>query len=419
MTEKIITFSNIAKVFRKTACGNSGKIGWSYFFDYILSKKISKNEKNNFYALKDINFSVKKGESLGIIGLNGSGKSTLLQLLAGTMQPTTGKIKLKGKVAALLELGSGFDPQFTGRENIYLNAHLWGLEKSEIYEKFQSIETFADIGDFLDQPVSTYSTGMRLRLAFAIIVHSKPDVLIIDEVISVGDANFSQKCFRFIKQFQKTGTLVLVSHDLSVVKEYCDTCLWLKKGEVVTFDRTKKVTDTYLSHILALGNLTIQGDQQADFIEGDKLGSGRIAEIIDVKFSQEKDGCSISKLQGNEVVNLQIKAKSKKSLDNLIFGFYIRNNIGLELLGENTSENHTETDVIISSGGTATANFSFQMPVLACGTYFISVAIAQGSQSSHRILHWVHDAINFDVIGTSTQGLVGVNFKKVEIKFGV
>ena len=419
MPEEIITVSNVSKVFHQNSESSFGKIAWSYFCEYILNRKNFATDKNNFYALKDIHFSLKKGESMGVIGLNGSGKSTLLQLLAGTMRPTTGKITVRGKVAALLELGSGFDPQFTGRENIYLNAHLWGLGKSEIDENFQNIETFADIGDFLDQPVRTYSSGMRLRLAFAIIVYSKPDVLIIDEVISVGDAEFSQKCFRFIRKFQKTGTLILVSHDLSVIKEYCDTCLWLKKGKVVTFDRTKKVTDTYLSHILAMRNLNIQGDQQADFIENDKLRSDRIAEIIDVKFNQEKNGRSISKLEGNEIVNLQIKAKSKKSLDNLIFGFYIRNNIGLELLGENSSENITETDLLTSSGSTATANFSFQMPVLACGTYFISVAIAQGSQSSHRILHWVHDAINFDVIGTRTQGLVGVNFKKVEIKFGI
>ena len=262
--------------------------------NHLATRWYKNIESEQFYALKIINIYLKKGQSLGIIGLNGSGKSTLLQLLASTMQPTTGKIKLKGKVAALLELGSGFDPQFTGRENIYLNAHLWGLGKSEIYENFQNIETFADIGDFLDQPVSTYSSGMRLRLAFAIIVYSKPDVLIIDEVISVGDAEFSQKCFRFIRQFQKTGTLILVSHDLSVVKEYCDTCLWLQKGEVVTFDRTKKVTDTYLSHILTMGNLAIEGEQQADFIEDDKLRSDTIAEIIDVKFSQEKNGRSIS-----------------------------------------------------------------------------------------------------------------------------
>lgn len=188
----------------------------------------------DFYALKGISFQVRKGESVGIIGRNGSGKSTLLQIIAGTLQPTTGSVSVQGRVAALLELGSGFNPEFTGRENVYLNAAVLGLTRAETDAKFDSIAAFADIGDFLDQPVKTYSSGMLIRLAFAVAVSVEPEILVVDEALSVGDVFFQQKCFQRVRQMLDGGvSLLYVSHDTTAMQNLCNRAVLLKDGETV------------------------------------------------------------------------------------------------------------------------------------------------------------------------------------------
>ncbi|HBQ8517522.1 TPA: ABC transporter ATP-binding protein, partial [Klebsiella pneumoniae] len=176
---------------------------------------IKKKCYDEFWAVNGVSLNIKKGETVAIIGRNGSGKSTLLQMICGTLQPTCGTIKVNGKIAALLELGSGFNPEFTGRENVYLNAAVYGLTRSEIELKFNDIVKFADIGDFIDQPVKNYSSGMYVRLAFAVIAHVDADILVVDEALAVGDAVFTQKCMRFIRKFQENGTLIFVSHDMA------------------------------------------------------------------------------------------------------------------------------------------------------------------------------------------------------------
>lgn len=192
----------------------------------------------DFYALRDISFSVRKGEATGIIGRNGSGKSTLLQLIAGTLTPSHGSLKAQGRVSALLELGSGFNPDFTGRENVYLNGALFGLTRAEMNGKFAEIAEFADIGDFIEQPVKTYSSGMMMRLAFAVAVTVQPDILIIDEALSVGDVFFTQKCFQRIREIlHKGATLIFVSHDMAAVQNLCDRAILLHEGRMV-FDGT-------------------------------------------------------------------------------------------------------------------------------------------------------------------------------------
>jgi len=203
-----------------------------------------------FWALRDINFEVKRGECVGIIGRNGSGKSTLLQIIAGTLTPTTGNAEVKGRVAALLELGSGFNPEFTGRENVYMNASILGLTKTEIDAKYDEIVTFADIGDFIDQPVKTYSSGMMVRLAFAVQVMVEPDILIIDEALSVGDMAFQFKCTAKMKKIIERGTSVLfVSHDVGAVKAFCQRCLYLEHGAAKVFGPAGMVGDRYLQEI--------------------------------------------------------------------------------------------------------------------------------------------------------------------------
>ena len=201
---------------------------------------------HEFWALQGISFEVQRGDALGIIGRNGSGKSTLLQIICGTLAPTAGEVVLDGRVAALLELGSGFNPEFTGRENVYLNASILGLTKDEIDSRFEAITAFADIGDFIDQPVKTYSSGMFVRLAFAVVVHVDADILIVDEALSVGDAFFTQKCMTKIKELRNSGiTLLFVSHDSNAVKALCSKALLLDKGGISFMGNTNSVVDHY------------------------------------------------------------------------------------------------------------------------------------------------------------------------------
>jgi len=219
---------------------------------FIFPKVGLKNKKyyDEFWAVNKVSLKIKPGETVAIVGRNGSGKSTLLQMICGTLQPTSGKIKVQGKIAALLELGSGFNPEFTGRENIYLNASVYGLTRDEIDKKFNSIVRFADIGDFIEQPVKTYSSGMYVRLAFAVIAHVDADILVIDEALAVGDAVFTQKCMRFIRDFQKNGTLLFVSHDMYSVQNLCEKALWLNKGNTLNYGLSKDIAEEYLKFAL-------------------------------------------------------------------------------------------------------------------------------------------------------------------------
>ncbi|EGY29741.1 ABC-type polysaccharide/polyol phosphate transport system, ATPase component [Candidatus Regiella insecticola 5.15] len=200
-----------------------------------------------FWALREVSFEIKKGETVGIIGRNGSGKSTLLQMICGTLNPTSGSIQTQGRIAALLELGSGFNPEFTGRENIYMNAAVLGLSKEETDTRFDDIVSFADIGDFIEQPIKTYSSGMVMRLAFAIIAHVDADLLVIDEALAVGDAFFVQKCMRFLRQFMEKGTVLFVSHDTASVINLCDYAIWIDAGTKKMEGTTKKVSEAYLA----------------------------------------------------------------------------------------------------------------------------------------------------------------------------
>ncbi|HCP9006074.1 TPA: ABC transporter ATP-binding protein, partial [Escherichia coli] len=204
-----------------------------------------------FWALRDVAFEVKRGETLGIVGRNGSGKSTLLQLIAGTLTPTNGEIAVRGRVAALLELGSGFNPDFTGRENVYLNASILGLSKEQIDQRFDQIAEFAAIGEFIEQPIRNYSSGMVMRLAFSVIAHVDADILIIDEALSVGDAFFTQKCMRFLREFKQRGTLLFVSHDGGSVTALCDRAIWLDQGNLRQSGEPKEVMDAYLEAFIA------------------------------------------------------------------------------------------------------------------------------------------------------------------------
>ena len=231
-------------------CTNLGKCYQIYNEPKDRLKQIirrgSKQYFKEFWALRDINFEIKQGESLGIIGRNGSGKSTLLQLICGTLTPTEGIVNKKGRVAALLELGSGFNPEFTGLENIYLNASMLGLTKEETNNKIDDILAFADIGDYINQPVKSYSSGMSVRLAFAVSANVDADILVIDEALSVGDAIFVQRCMRFIRKIREEKCLIFVSHDSEAIKSFCNKALWLHQGNIKVKGECKEVALDYL-----------------------------------------------------------------------------------------------------------------------------------------------------------------------------
>jgi lipopolysaccharide transport system ATP-binding protein len=235
-----------------------------------------------FWALRDVSFDVKRGGTVGIVGKNGSGKSTLLQVICGTLAPTAGEVEVRGRVAALLELGAGFNPEFTGRENVFMNASILGLSRQETESRFDDIAAFADIGDFIEQPVKTYSSGMVVRLAFAVIAHVDADVLVIDEALSVGDAFFSQKCMRYLRRFMQTGTVLFVSHDTGAVVSLCDTAVWLENGVKRLESTARIVSDRYLEALVedrqgkgAFGSLNAEGGEVASLSEAGNAPAGR------------------------------------------------------------------------------------------------------------------------------------------------
>jgi lipopolysaccharide transport system ATP-binding protein len=402
-----------------------------------------------FWALNNVSFKVKKGETVGIIGRNGSGKSTLLQMICGTLNPTAGAIKVHGRVAALLELGAGFNPEFTGEENVYMAASLYGLGKAEVDQRFNAISEFADIGDHINQPVKTYSSGMYVRLAFAVIAHVDADVLVIDEALAVGDAFFTQKCMRFLRAFMKSGTVLFVSHDTSSVRSLCNHAIWIDKGKIIESGNPKEVSERYLEaffesnqgkHVKQNKQNTkskkvfpeIQKrDSRQDFINNSNLRNDirifefmpestsfgkRDAEIKDVSFIDNHNH-SLAWIIGGEEVTIRIRALIKKDLASPIIGFHIKDRLGQTLFGDNTYLTYIDHPLATVADEEIIADFKFLMPRLAAGDYSVSAAIANGTQHEHVQHHWIHDALMFRSEATSiTSGLVGIPMSNIELK---
>ena len=393
-----------------------------------------------FWALRDVSLEIRRGETLGIIGLNGSGKSTLLQIIAGTLAQTEGEVSVNGRVAALLELGSGFNPEFTGRENIYINGAILGCSRDQIDSRFEAIEKFADIGGFIDQPVKTYSSGMYVRLAFAVIAHVDADVLLIDEALSVGDVVFSQKCMRFLRDFQNRGTIIFVSHDTGAVLNLCDRALWLQQGSPVMVADGKTVCEAYLESLYA----RLQGpssvgrrmadlpepvsterlvDQRRRFLnyssfrndielfafdpEGASFGKGG-ARIVRVDLS-DSEGRALAWAVGGEEVILRVQVAAHQDILSPIVGFYVKDRLGQFLFGDNTYLTYRNSPISLRAGDRIEAKFAFTMPVLPVGEYSIAAAVAEGTQHEHVQHHWLHDAVQFKSHSSSiSTGLVGI-----------
>jgi lipopolysaccharide transport system ATP-binding protein len=399
---------------------------------------------NEFWALHDISFEIKKGETLGIIGRNGSGKSTLLQLIAGTLAPTDGSVQINGRVAALLELGSGFNPEFTGRENVYLNASVLGLTHEQIDQRFHQIAAFADIGAFIDQPVKTYSSGMYVRLAFAVVAHVDADILIVDEALAVGDAVFTQKCMRFIRDFQENGTLLFVSHDLAAVQNLCERAIWLSSGELKLVGNSKEVAQEYLrfTYQELYGESSkferIKAVTSADNIEKN-VNSENVIDYnskLTVKTNLEKSngwrtgnadiisvalesisGVEKTTFEGGEFVELKIHAYFKTAVEKPIIGFIFKDRLGQDLFGENTISATSIRPCLIGADKNVEARFRFRLPMLPNGQYAVSAAVAEGDQQSHIQHSWLHEALIVTVSSSKVRwGLVGIEFDYVDME---
>lgn len=332
-----------------------------------------KGPEERFQALKDVSFTIPQGVTVGIIGSNGSGKSTLLKLLAGLHRPNAGSVDVNGRVSALLELGAGFHPEFTGRENVFINGIILGLTHREIATKFDAIVRFAELEDVIDNPVKTYSSGMYMRLAFSVAVAVSPDVLLIDEILAVGDANFQHKCQNRMNAFKADGkTMVLVTHDLSALERYCDKVLWLEHGEVQVFGDVQTVMAQYLEHVAdqQRENLLLSDDDPVKVSKRKRWGS-REAEITAVDFfSNSRQPCAVYKT--GDPMTIEMVYKAYQPVENPVFGIGIFRNDGTSCYGTNTQ---IEKIAIPKIYGEGTARFHIDRLDLTEGKHFLDVAI--------------------------------------------
>jgi lipopolysaccharide transport system ATP-binding protein len=342
----------------------------------------------DFWAVRDFNLEVRRGETIGIIGRNGSGKSTLLQMVCGTLQPSTGNLEVYGRVAALLELGAGFNPDFTGRENVYLSATILGLAEAEIAARFPAIEAFAEIGAFIDLPVRQYSSGMYARLAFAVCAHVDADILVVDEILAVGDIGFQQRCMRFLSAFRRRGTLLFVSHDDGTVVSLCDRAVWLDGGVAQAVGTSKEVCGlyrTFISRRMTDGAMFQSGGDALsapvpeldkpslkpfDFdLDADWVRTG--APAIERAVLQHPDGRIAVAVDGGAEVVLRIESRAARDLEEPVVAFVLRNRLGQVIIRDDTDAAMAPAPAWIAHGRRFSATFRFQLPHLPIGDYAI------------------------------------------------
>lgn len=371
----------------------------------------TKNYAQEFWALQDIDLEVHIGETLGIIGQNGSGKSTLLQIIARTLTPTTGNVLVNGRVSALLELGSGFNPEFTGRQNVFFNARILGLSQQDIEAKFNEILAFADIGDFIDQPVKTYSSGMFVRLAFTVAVCVNPDILIVDEALAVGDVYFQQKCYERLRQLKDLGTTILfVSHDSTSVYKLCTRALLLESGKLILDNKPKQVIDLYEANLLKKNDvdsksLEIKIISYPESICNSPNSFNNEVVInqpeVDLKFVTllDENNQEIESLISEDKIEISIGLLFLKSFDDPHAGFKIRNKTGEVVFETNTYCMGIKIGKV-ESNNFVNLRFNFCVPLIE-GEYTISVGLTDtgyGEGSFERTLIYAHNVSAFKVL---------------------
>ena len=357
------------------------------------------------WVLQDINFTVKPGEAVGIIGINGAGKSTLLKMITGTTQPTTGGVQITGQVAALLELGMGFHPDFSGRQNAFMAGQLLGYSVEEIARLMPEIEAFAEIGDYIDQPVRVYSSGMQMRLAFSVATAHRPDVLIVDEALSVGDAYFQHKSFDRIREFRKQGTtLLIVSHDKGAIQSICDRAILLKAGKLAMEGEPEVVMDYYNAMLADHQDQTVKQEATVDGKIQTISGSGEVT-LTDVSLLDDA-GKQIEMVAVGQHVSLYVKATCNARVEELVVGYMIKDRLGQPVFGTNTCHHKRELQNL-RGDETIEFNFDFQAN-LGPGTYSVAIALHTDDTHVAKNYEWRDHALVFNMINIDKDEFVGV-----------
>ena len=372
----------------------------------------------DFWALHDLSFEVKRGETFCIVGENGSGKSTMLQMIAGILPATTGTLKVNGRVSALLELGAGFNMEFSGRDNVYLNGSILGLTTRQIDERYKDIENFAEIGEFINQPVKTYSSGMVVRLAFAVAINVDPEILLVDEALAVGDIYFRQRCMRKVHELRSRGiTILFVSHAVSDVKAIGDRALWLDHGRVRDIGEPDRVISKYLAAMTekdstylraravdapAAGSGPVRAPEIVETIPNidHRFGDGR-AEILGIAILDEQ-GRPVHMLEPNSRIVVRISVRAKDHLALPMVGFMLRNQLGMDFSGTNTAREGHELPPM-RSGDITTVDFHLDLPELYPASFSFSPAIADGPLDGYAMCDWIDNAVALQMSRLASQ----------------
>ncbi len=379
-----------------------------------------------FWAVRDVSFEIERGCCLGIVGENGSGKSTLLSIIAGVISPTGGSLAVDGRISALLELGSGFNLEFTGRENIFLNASILGFSDSQTRERIPSIERFAEIGEFIDRPLKTYSTGMFVRLAFAVAIHMDPDILIVDEALSVGDIFFQQRCIRRIQRLKNEGvTILFVSHDLAAVRSLADRTIWMDHGRARMDGPTDDVVFQYLAAMVSKGSKEVMEteamgqslDTAADLGVSQEALT-RIPDFltevpnIDHRYGNEKakirgmgafsrEGHPLASAVQGDRLCIRISIEFFKAVGRPNVGFMLRNRLGEDVTGTNALFEGVSL-AAAEAGDRISVDFIMDLPFLKAGFYYFSPAVADGSLDQYDMCEWLDNALALEVVESGT-----------------
>jgi len=378
---------------------------WSRLAEWLIP--FSPMRHRQHWVLQDVNFEIAPGEAVGIVGVNGAGKSTLLKMITGTTQPTCGQIQLEGRVAALLELGMGFHPDFTGRQNAVMAGQLLGMQVEDIEALMPDIERFAEIGEAIDHPVRTYSSGMQMRLAFSVATARRPDILIVDEALSVGDAYFQHKSFDRIRSFRKAGTtLLIVSHDRSAIQSICDSAILLEGGHMVMHDKPEAVMDYYNALLAEREGQTVR----QELLDGGQVrtvsGTGE-AGILSVRLLDERER-SIEAAEVGQPVTLEVEVEIRQDIERLVLGFMIKDRLGQAMYGINTHRQNQALDDL-RAGERITYRFAFVMG-LGKGNYSIALSLSRLDSHLDRNFEWRDYGLVFHVINNRQEDFVGCSW---------
>ncbi|GLQ49254.1 ABC transporter ATP-binding protein [Dyella flava] len=383
---------------------------WARLAEWIVPFGAQRHQKH--WVLQDINFEVKAGEAVGIVGSNGAGKSTLLKLITGTVRPTAGEVVLHGRVAAMLELGMGFHPDFTGRQNAIMGGQLLGLSLETINNLMPAIEAFAEIGDYIDQPVRTYSSGMQMRLAFSVATVQRPDILIVDEALSVGDTYFQHKSFDRIRTFRKEGTtLLIVSHDRYAIQTVCDRAILLEAGHVKMEGPPIDVLDYYHAMMAERDHYKIRQLALADGRVATISGTGEVY-ITDAQLLDESNQ-PVKSVKVGQDLNLVVSIKARVDLPRVVLGFMITDRLGHCIYGINTHRLEQPLENMVAG---EEATYCFRFPArLGKGSYSLSLSLSRFDSHLDKNFEWRDNALMFHVFNTKREDFVGSSWLDAKV----